>query len=281
MRHLGPAIACTLVLLATCAVFPRALAGQSVQGRVVDVESGAPLEGAHVRLLGDDGPVAAAFSNGEGHFRLDAPAGGQWHITAELLGYGPVAPTVITVPEGEPLTVQLRLSVEPVRIEEPVRVIGRRAHVNLAIERFRERRERGERTGMGHFLYRDELERRGSARLSDVLRTVPGVYADRTGVASGQILRMRGGCLPAVYLDGMHLNRVSWKESLDHYVNTSDVEGVEVYRGSEHPDGFDDPNGCGVILVWTRNRSAEPGASVSWSRFAVGLALIVGLLALH
>lgn len=280
MRYRDAAIL-GLLALAACALSPPALLGQAVEGRVVDVRSGAPLEGAHVRLLGDDGPVAAAFSNGEGYFHLDAPGGGEWRITAELLGYGSLSPAPIAVPEDEPLMVELRLSVEPVQIEEPVRVIGRRSHVNLAIERFRRRSEQGERTGMGHFLSSEELERRGSARLSDVLRTVPGVYADRTGVASGQILRMRGGCLPAVYLDGMHLNRVDWKESLDHYVSTSEVEGVEVYRGSEYPDGFDDPSGCGVILVWTRNRASEPGASFSWSRFAVGIALIVGLLMLH
>lgn len=118
-------------------------------------------------------------------------------------------------------------------------------------------------------------------RPSDVLRMVPGIQTAPGGRGTGQILRMRAGCIPAVYLDGMHLNRVNWRESLDPYVNTSEIEGIEVYRGSENPDGFFDANGCGLILVWTRNASTGAESASTWSRFAVGLGLIVGLLLLR
>lgn len=279
MRHPGPALSLALLVTA-CVGVAGPLTAQVVEGRVVEHGSGASLEGVQVRLIAGDGATAIAFSDAEGRFRVEA-APGTWRIAAELIGYGALEPTPLNVPESGSLTVELQLAVEPVVIEDPVSVVGRPAHVNLAVDQFRRRREHGEESGQGRFLGREELEIHGSARLSDVLRSVPGVQTSRTGVASGQILRMRAGCIPAVFLDGMHLNRVDWKESLDHYVSTRDVEGVEVYRGFENAAGFRDPNGCGVVLVWTRNRSTEPDASPGWSHFAVGVGLIIALLALR
>lgn len=274
-------VACLALLLTAWAGLAGPLTGQAIEGLAVDHETGVPLEGVRVVLLGDDGAVAAGFSDAEGRFRVEAPAPGWLRMTAERLGYATVVTEPITVPETGSLFVELRLAVKPVTLEEPLRVIGRPAHVNIAIEQFRRRREQGEQNGPGYFLGREELELHGSARLSDVLRSVPGVRTSRTGVASGQILRMRAGCIPAVFLDGMHLNRVNWKESLDHYVDTRDVEGIEVYRGSESAAGFRDPNSCGVILVWTRNRSTEPDTASGWSHFALGVGLVIALLALR
>ncbi len=281
MKDLTRLAAAVVFVAATNILAPPRLSGQTIQGRVVEFEGGEPVPGASVRLLGEGGTVASAVTGDAGHFALTAPGPGEWRLTADFLGYRPVGPVPVIVAEAEVLTIELRLAVEPVAMEELV-VVVRRANVNLAIRQFHRRRREGERTGFGHFLYGEELRSRGSARPSDVLRSVPGVMAAPGSVATGQIVRMRAGCIPDVYLDGMHLNRVNWAESLDPYVSTSDIEGIEVYRAAERPEGFYDPEGCGVVLVWTRNRSSESeGQPHTLMRWAVGVGFFLGFLMLQ
>lgn len=251
-----------------------------IRGRVADFETDAPLAGVEIRLANDTTDPTASVTDPDGRFVLAVPGPGRWALTATRLGYARIDPVFVEVGPGEVLELTLRLPVEPVPLEEIV-VVESHPHVNLAIERFDERRREGIRSGRGHFLRREDLARHGSARLTDVLRAIPGVWPAPGGAHGGQIVRMRGGCIPAVYLDGMQVNFGNPSASLDRYVATSDVEGVEVYPGFRQADGYRDPKGCGVVLVWTRNRSSEGAGRWSWTRWAVGLALITGILALR
>lgn len=270
----------TTLLLATTVpggILPAPVRGQEIEGRVVAHPGGEPVSSADVHLLGESGVVVhSTVSDDRGYFHILSPHAGDWRITAEHLGYGSAGPVPIAVAEGEVVTVELQLTVEPLPMSEMLVVVDRR-HVNLHIRQFHRRRREGERTGMGHYLHGEELESRGSARPSDVLRTVPGIMASRGSVATGQIVRMRAGCIPDVYLDGMHVNRMNWAESLDPYVNTSDIEGIEVYRGTTEAGGYYDPDGCGLILVWTRNPAVDSGEKPTWTRWAIGIGMLLGL----
>jgi len=252
---------------------------QEIRGRIIEFETGVPVAGAEVVLLTEGDTVRSTGSGANGGFFLTAPGPGVWSVAASFIGYRPVGPVPIALAEGEVVTLQLSLAIEPVEMEALV-VVARRGFVNSEFER---RRDSGERSGMGNFLYGEELQRRGSARPSDVLATIPGVRSAEGSVATGRIVRMQGGCIPDVYLDGMHLNRMNWAESLDPYVNTRDIEGIEVYRGSERAEGFFDPDGCGLILVWTKNWSLDPesaGAVSGWKKIGVALGIVITILTL-
>lgn len=281
MRHSMPYRIGALAAVLAMVFIPAALAAQVIRGRVVAEDTREALRGAEIRALGPEGVVGRVLSGEEGEFRLALPGPGEWRITAELLGYGTLPEQAVTVGPAEELTVELRMAVRPLEIDEALVVVAKRAHVNMAIQQYNRRREHGEQTGMGYFIYGEDLERRGSMRPTDVLRSVPGLHTAYAGSGAGQIVRMRAGCVPAVYLDGMHLNRMSWRESLDNHVSTREIEGIEVYRGPTGVDGFSDPEGCGLVMVWTKNEAVEDGGRFSLVRWAVGLGLIVGILSMR
>lgn len=259
------------------------LAAQTIEGRVFEPEEGTPLPGVHLRLLGlEDRPVASTFSDDSGHFHIRAPGPGAWRLAADLLGYGSAVSDSIALSEDELVRVEIRMGVDPIRIEDPIVVVGKAPFVAPDIADFNRRRDRGEKTGIGHFIYGEELERSVAGSPSDLLRMVPGVRISRPGRGGGQIIHMRGGCVPAVFIDGSQINRFSRGESLDSYVDVFSIEGIEVYRGPQQPAGrFFDRSGCGLVLVWTRRGEYDGESPFSWIRLAAGLGLVLGLFLLR
>lgn len=257
------------------------LAAQAVEGQVVDPDAGLPLPGVHLELLdADDRAATTAFSDDSGHFHLPAPRPGHWRIAAELLGYGSVRSDSLELAEGDTIRVQVRMGVDPVTIDEPVVVIGDR-RMSPDIEEFHRRRAWGERAGLGHFIYGEELERAVAGRPTDLFRMIPGATVSGGRSGRDQIVRMRGGCIPAIYVDGSQINRAMRGESLDTYVALPSIEGIEVYQGAQQPGGrFVDRTGCGLILVWTKRGQREGDAPFSWGRLLFGLGLITGVFIL-
>ena len=64
--------------------------------------------------------------------------------------------------------------------------------------------------------------------------------------------RKRGGCKPAVYLDGMPIQ--DGADDIDQILPTIDMMAVEVYRGIATPIQFlaGAGSGCGVVAIWTK-----------------------------
>lgn len=264
------------------------LAAQTVSGTVVDPEEGDPLSDVRLRLLDSgDREAAAVFSDDSGRFLLTAPRAGWWRIAAELLGYGSVRSEPLDLRAGDTLTVEVRMALEPLQIQEPVVVRGKPSIMSLDITEFERRRRWGERSGLGHFIYGEEIDRGRPGRPTDLLRRVPGVTVSGTS-GYGQVVQMRGGCVPAIFIDGGQINsggqsgRFGGMTSLDTYVDVASIEGIEVYRGAHQPGGrFVDRSGCGLVLVWTRRGEYDPEARFSWLRLLVGLGLAASLLLLR
>lgn len=88
---------------------------------------------------------------------------------------------------------------------------------------------------------------------------------------------MGGGCVPAMYIDGVPINRSNRTDSLDDFVTVLNIEGIEVYRGPSTQIGhIYDPSGCGLVLVWTRggHGGGETDTPNRWLKLAVTLATI-------
>jgi hypothetical protein len=272
----------TLVALVGLGWVPARAQQGGVFGATVEHHTEEPLAGVRVTLIDVNGRTqSAAYSDEDGDFQLELPHEGQWTVAAELIGYGSVQSDPVLAGPHDRVTVEIRLTIEPVTIEEPI-VVTAVARMNPDLRDFYTRMERGRKSGFGRFMSREDIDRIRPIEPTDVLRMTPGVRVVQGGVGRGKGLRMSGGtCVPAIYIDGVQINRVDARDSVDDFVAAQAIEGIEVYRGAQQVGRFFDRAGCGLVLVWTRRGEPDPTGSRSWLRLAIGSALFGLLFLLH
>jgi len=207
----------------------------SMVGRLIDRGTRAPITGATV-VLASTG--IATTSDSAGQFRYGGLVPGSHLFEVSAVGYEKSAWRV-RLDAGEQVRV-FELDVLSYQLPE----VQVEAHGLLA--EFERRRARG----MGFFFTREEIERRHSTTLSDLMRGVPGVQTTcRRGACVIQLSRSPRGCRPEYYLDGFP---ASFSVGPDFPL--TGIYGIEVYRtASETPAEFRKPElRCGVVLIWSR-----------------------------
>jgi hypothetical protein len=177
----------------------------------------------------------------------------------------------LRVPSDADLDLVLPVSPDPIRLEPIVAEVERR------------------RTGMGDvadrrrprsgafIITREMIEERHARVLTDVLARVPGGrIVNYRGF--GRMLLLRGGCQPAIWLDGAKLPNV---ESIDRVISPNDVESIHVYHGFDLPVELG-ANPCGGVVIWTRRGTpAAPGDDTATiGTFFRHLGIVVGALIL-
>lgn len=211
---------------------------QRVDGAaLVDVE----VEGAGQRVRTD----------AEGRFRLRIVQRDTLTLLLRHLGYEPIAVTLRSNHlRGD--TIVVRMEQTALALGE-VRVRGVDLRSPLGLGGFDERRARG----LGTFVTREEIDRRQTNRLSDVLRgrrgltlvrTPSGGFGVRFGVASGRQRR----CVPDLWIDGQRARGMELDD-----VPASTVEGIELYATiATVPFQFSSSGAgterCGTIVLWSR-----------------------------
>ncbi len=267
------------VVVSTLALLPGAARaqGQFITGLVIDDTSEEPLDGVHLVLLDRDGVQRSeTLSDSAGAFALTAPAPGDWTLSADIIGHAPVHSEPLGLGLGERISVEVRMAVAAVPLE-PIVVKGR-ANLSPDIREFYERRKKGERSGFGRYLTAADIDERRPMEATDLFYAIPGVRVVSGATGAGRSLRMTAGCIPAVFIDGMQINRFRANESIDDYLPVFSIEGIEVYRGAGYQVGrFVDPNGCGLVLIWTKRGEMDPGGHFSWKKLAVGLGLVAAV----
>lgn len=241
MARLGPRQGLVALGLVLLAAVPEARPQQgvgSIRGSIVDRTTGAPLTGATVVLVGTP---AATIADAAGRFTHRDLAPGTYLLSARAIGYMAGA-WVIVLNAGEELdrTFPLEAAYElaPIEVEG---VADRR------LAEFEARRQKGR----GHFVTVDEIRASGANRLSDVLRTTPGVRLICR--ASGCLVRMVRApreCSPDYVVDGHPASNSTSPE-----LSLIGVIGIEIYRTlSETPMQFlRTDNRCGTVVIWTRS----------------------------
>ncbi|MGH7720365.1 MAG: TonB family protein [Gemmatimonadaceae bacterium] len=240
-----------LLILACLAVPSRLLFPQAVDGRgtiagVVRDSAGAALAGAQISVAGTD---IRAESDERGAFRLAAVRSGLASVRVRRLGFLPETVEVSVEPaRTAEVTILLEQVAQVLATVVVRREPGARRYTGR-LARFYERRD----LGIGHFITREEIDRRAPMRLTDLFRTIPGVHVvnDRFGRAR---VRMRAaGCAPLVWIDGAPATAGEF--DVDVFLPES-LEGIEVYSGPATIPSelmwIQGAGRCGVIAVWSR-----------------------------
>lgn len=240
------------------------LYAQQVSGVVVEAGTRRPLAYVEVAVLDGRKVLGRAASDSAGQFTVALPRSGVFQVRATLLGYRAFTSDDVAVAADEDVRTELLLAVDAIPVE-PLRVTAR-AQIEsqyLAAMGFYDR----QRSGVGHFLSRAEIEKRNAVVLSEVLSSVPGVKltrADRGAQKRSEITFSRGmssmgQCMPAIFVDGA-LSRSGGnlranELPLDEWVNPRDIEGIELYHGAAAtPAIYNQQAQCGVVVIWTKRR---------------------------
>lgn len=237
--------------------------GQALRVTVTDAGTGAPVEGAMVRVENDAGElVQAGFADRRGRLRLALGNAGRYAVGAERAGYVPRVET-LSVRGGE-TAVALRLEPRPFALDTVAVVMY------TGPERGQHTFERRRATGSGIYLDSAYVAQRRARFPGELLRSVPGIdvalVTGREGWRRPQS-RMGRRCLVSL-VNGLPYYG-GWPRflQLEETLRRADVIAIEVYREfSEVPPELrryaHTNRRCGVIVYWTEDgwHSATRGA---------------------
>ncbi|MEP7380817.1 MAG: TonB-dependent receptor plug domain-containing protein [Gemmatimonadota bacterium] len=219
-----------------------------VKGTVRDT-SGLAVEGARIFVSGS---TLSGESGANGEFVLAKANAGLLKIHVRRLGFAPDSVTV-TVLAGTSVETEVKLRRLALQLN-PVVVVGRK-EITGRMAGFYQRMSRGN----GHFITRDQVERRNPGNMTDLFRMVPGVRVESRGFANQ--VRFRGGrCAPLTWLDGSPL--YAGEFDLDS-VDPRTFEGIEIYSGAasvpaEFQGNRSVSSACGTIVLWSRQGELRP-----------------------
>jgi hypothetical protein len=265
------------IALAACAlaVVAAEAKAQVIQGVVIDATSRLAVAGAEVALLEPrTGQRTGALTDSAGAFLLTAARAGTYRLRITHPSYVAYEADSVAVNGGEAVMLEIRLGQAAIPLE-PLVVTARR---QVAMTGFDARRE----AGFGRFITREDIDRRGAFRTSDLLRSMQGITLRPSG-RSGMMVLMRGGgtglCQPAIWVDGLLVRQLTGS-TIDDFLTPGSIEAVEVYQAHAAAPTEYTAGACGVILFWTRRGSAEEGGPWQWKKMLIGAgaALIVIVL---
>jgi hypothetical protein len=237
------------------------------------------ISGAEISVIHADGAARIqAVTDSAGRFRVGVSGPGEYRLRVRHVAYTAIDSDPVRVGPGETVRIEIRLAETRIPVE-PLIVTVRTTDSRLA--EFHERRLAA---NSGRFITRADIERRPTARTSDLLRSVPGVTVvgvQMPGRARTRyLIRMRGAgatCEPAIYIDGQAVRQLT-ESTIDDLLEPSVIEGVEVYTSSATaPARYAAQGSCGVVLFWTGAGQAE-AKKWSWKQIIGGAAIAVALI---
>jgi len=219
--------------------------GTAVLKGIVRGGDGKPIPEAQVLVLGLDDGVRSTET---GAFQLDSLPGGSHTMEVRAIGFSRRREMVNLRPD-RPVEVDIRLTRMAVVLPEV------EVKATAAKSEFDQRRT--SMAGAGHFITRDDIERRNPLRTEDLFRGVPGFSVTPSGgfdytVVSTRGPGMNGQCSPDFYIDGAKV-MVDPQIGGGLPVNPAEIYGIETYSGAAStPAQYQSQSGCGTILIWTQ-----------------------------
>lgn len=222
--------------------------GAVLVARVIDVQTGNPLDDAELRLV-ELGRVAR--SDRQGIVRLRDIAAGSYNLFVRRLGYQPFVGS-LDFHDGD--SVEVAIVLQSLQLFDTVHVVGHASTPQLRGFQMRERK------GIGHFLDDSALAREHDRNLVSIITThIPGlrrIWDDslqRYRIASTRGSNKLPGpgqppCFVNVYLDDVLLPDVDFD-----IIYTNDLAAAEYYSDLEIPVQYRTlDSACGVLLLWSK-----------------------------
>jgi len=191
-----------------------------------------------------------------GRFVIAALPSGSADFSFRRLAYSPIVLSVL-IPADDTTDVEVTLGVTALRLTAVV-VQDHAAQVRI-LDAFETRRKQG----IGHFVTREQIEKRHPLLLSDMMRIIPGaeILIGENGRTALRFARVgRPNCPPQFFVDGIQVTGFGIDD-----MPPGDVEGIELYSGSAGlPPEFNRMRGttiCGTVAIWTRipgNNQTQP-----------------------
>ncbi len=208
-------------------------------GTIADAITGDPIAEVTIAIRGSD---VTGVTDEHGFYTIDSVPPGLIKFTASVLGYHPITSDYYTIFPDR--TVQVDFSLAPLAFEvEGVEITGRTEKQLW-------------HTGTNaQVLTSEDLPRRGNI-LNALGSLVPGVRT--IGRRDDTRLVVRNGRNDVLYvIDGTVV-----RPPLQFYIDSSDVECVEVRRGMnaalQFKQSLNSEMYSGVVLIWTREVGGSP-----------------------
>ena len=252
-RDLGPGVA-------------GARAGRITVTIMVRDPDGVPLAGATLSVPGSHWRATTGLAGG---VQVTARSGGLLDARVHRVGYVPAA---VRLPITDDGAHELTVTLSPV-VRRDDEIVVRSSEARDATADAAARRAERRLDGSGYVFTRDDIEQRNPERLSDLLRSAPGIQIGGSPWSGGSV-RLRGAdrrCWPLVVLDGSPLAAAEFDVDA---IDPRGLAAVEVYPGpASVPSELAVPRGrsrCGVIALWTR----RPGPQRAAARHESALATV-------
>jgi len=230
----------------------RAQTTATLVGRVIADSTRQPVSGARITLTSD----ISTESDSLGNYRFSNVSFGSYRVTVRRLGFAPFSTTIEV--EDDAMSLDLRLTALALDLPE---VEVRTTLLDRKLSGFVERR----RFGIGRFLDEDDIRKGPGTRLSEKVRSLPGLVviyprnrsSNEVRIASTrgkQSILLQGGasgpCYSAIMLDGVPLTEPFHINTLD----VGEVAAIEWYSGpAQLPAQFNTTgNNCGLMMIWTK-----------------------------
>lgn len=215
-----------------------------VRGRVLAGSS--PATGASVEAYGDS--TLRARTDSAGRFELAMPDRGSQTLLVRSIGrseaWADVHPDAENVDLGDVRLADSPAALAPVVVEA------------TWWERERQEFERRRRGANGYFVTDEMLRRIPQVSSITLAAMIPRLATERPGNSVRPMLKLRRGfahCSPRFFEDGLDVGRLDQVETVQRQWDLIErAKRVEVYTANQAPPRFNDNDGCGVVVVWTR-----------------------------
>lgn len=234
-----------LILILVIASWSMAAVTGKIAGKVIDSQSGVPIPGANVVIIGTT-MGAATDIDGE-YYIINVPPGA-YSVRVTMMGYSIMTKTDVTVNVDRTTRVDFKLQETAIEVGEAITITAERPLV-----------ERDE-TSTRHFVEAREISSRPAMELTQILSTLPGIDQ------SGSELLVRRGSLDQVafLIDGIRA-----RNPLDfqpyHNINLTAIQELEIITGGFNAEYGEAQSGVFNIITKEGSNNFEGYAELRWT----------------
>jgi len=229
--------------------------GGEIQGKVVDKETGEPVAGAMVTLVGT---YYGAISRPDGTFVISSVKPGEYTLKVTMMGYNEWLMTGVKVKEGQKITLTVALTPKGTTLKE-VEIIGDKPYIDLE-------------SGMSELILRaNDLEGFGVTNIQSIATMQVGVTQTPDGI------QIRGGRVyeTQYVVEGVNAQDPLAGTGFGVEVNKAAVDEVAIVTGTsstEYGDGT-----AGVIVTKIKEGTNQFHLSANYQRDNIGYKLNQGM----